>query len=73
MGHNIMHLLYPVDIFCYTVVSFIERLSWGLNLAYSLFFLQLNSIVRRTIKEADKDKDCCINLEEFKQVKGSTS
>lgn len=33
--------------------------------------MQLNSIVRRTIKEADKDKDNCINLEEFKQVKGS--
>lgn len=29
---------------------------------------QLNSIVRRTIKEADKDKDNCINLEEFKQA-----
>lgn len=39
---------------------------WGMT--YVICTMQLNSIVRRTIKEADKDKDNHINLEEFKQV-----
>ena len=30
--------------------------------------LQLDSIVRRTMKEADKDEDNLIDFEEFKQV-----
>lgn len=42
----------------------------GVTLDILSFFpcTQLSSIVRRTIKEADKDKDNYINLEEFKQV-----
>ena len=33
-----------------------------------LFLLQLNSIVHRTMTEADKDKDSFIDFEEFKKV-----
>ena len=32
------------------------------------FLLQLTSIVRRTMKEADKDQDSFINFDEFKEV-----
>lgn len=38
---------------------------------YAPSLLQLNSIVRRTMKEADEDKDNFIDFEEFKKVRTS--